>query len=794
MILREESPNFPSAPRKFSSNLQRLTMLILACEAIVIGVGCGATHLSSPSQPAQTTQPASQIQIAISPLSAALTPKALQRFTATVRGTSNSAVTWTASGGSILPDGTFTSPSTSGSAPISVTAVSVADPTQRATSLVTVQAVSALSILTSSLSEAVVNTSYSLSLSAAGGVPPYSWTTSAGALAPGMRLASSTGAFTGTPTELGKYTFTAKVTDSASNSVTQNYTFEVSAPANSNFDGPAELPRVYLKATLADTPAPGSTITVKSGGDLQSALDSANCGDTILLQAGANFNGLVFTFPAKACDDQHWIIVRTSTPDASLPAEGTRMTPCYAGVASLPGRPAYPCTKPQRLLATITYTGASSGPIAFATGANHYRLIGLEITRAATNGKPVVALVGGEIGGSMDHIVLDRLYIHGTPTEETRRGVALSGGTNIAVQDSYISDFHCATNGACTDSQAVSGGGGSQPTGPIRIVDNFLEAAGENIIFGGSAATQTPADIEIRFNHLFKPMLWLQGQPGFVAPSFIVKNHFELKNAQRVLFEANVLEDTWGGFSQAGYSVLLTAKNQGNATENVCPLCQVTDVTVRYITISHVAGAFQIANCAAPPQNGVPLQGQRFSIHDVIVDDIDRTKYAGNGTFAQVSTIAAPLLRNVSINHVTAFPSHTLFNVGAPNTVKISGFSFTNSIVTAGEYPVWSTGAFQDADCANFDVPLTTLKQCFSGYVFSYNAILSAPTLFSSSKWPSGNWFYSSPESIGFVNYQNGNGGDYHLLPSSPAKGAASDGKDLGADVDAVLSAINGVR
>jgi hypothetical protein len=47
---------------------------------------------------------------------------------------------------------------------------------------------------------------------------------------------------------------------------------------------------------------------------------------------------------------------------------------------------------------------------------------------------------------------------------------------------------------------------------------------------------------------------------------------------------------------------------------------------------------------------------------------------------------------------------------------------------------------------------------------------------------------------MNFVNYNNGSGGDYHLLPSSPAKNAASDGKDLGADVDAVVAAINGVQ
>jgi Putative Ig domain len=792
-MLQEESPNFQRSARKSSSSLTRVAILMFSSAVLALAVGCSATNLSSSKQ---STPAAGQIQVAISPASAALAPKAQERFTATVRGTSNTAVTWSASAGSILADGTFTSPATSNGTPITISAVSAADPSQHGTSLVTIQAVSKLSIATSSLSQASVNTPYSVSLSASGGVPPYSWATSGGSIAPGMRLAATTGAFTGTPTKSGNYPFSVKVTDASSNSATQSFTLAVSLLVNANFDGPAELPRVYLNTQLANTPAPGSTITVKSGGDLQGALDSANCGDTITLQAGATFtvDGRDFTLPAKACDDQHWIIVRTSTADASLPPEGTRMTPCYAGVASLKGRPVFPCANPQQLLATITYTGVSSGPLVFANGANHYRLIGLEITRAVNNGKSVVALISAETSGSMNQIVLDRLYIHGTPTDETRRGVALSGGTNVAVQDSYISDFHCAQNGSCTDSQAVSGGGGSVTTGPIRIVDNFLEAAGENILFGGSAATQTPADIEIRFNHLFKPMFWLQGQPGFVAPSFIVKNHFELKNAQRVLFDSNVLEDTWGGFSQAGFSILLTAKNQGNLTENVCPLCQVTDVTVRNVTISHVAGAFQIANCAAPPLSGVPLQGQRFSIHDVIVDDIDRVKYAGNGTFAQVSTIAAPLLQNVSISHITAFPSHTLLNVGGPNTLKMPGFNFTNSIVTAGEYPVWSTGQFQNADCANADVPLITIEECFSGSSFSSNAILSASSLYPASKWPAGNWFYASPADIGFVNYQNGNGGDYHLLPTSPAKGAASDGKDLGADVNAVLAAVNGAR
>ena len=38
------------------------------------------------------------------------------------------------------------------------------------------------------------------------------------------------------------------------------------------------------------------------------------------------------------------------------------------------------------------------------------------------------------------------------------------------------------------------------------------------------------------------------------------------------------------------------------------------------------------------------------------------------------------------------------------------------------------------------------------------------------------------------MNYKNANGGDYHLLSTSPYKHAGTDGKDLGADIDAILA------
>src|ERR1700758_2516910 len=110
------------------------------------------------------------------------------------------------------------------------------------------------------------------------------------------------------------------------------------------------------------------------------------------------------------------------------------------------------------------------------------------------------------------------MWIHGTAQSETVRGVMLSHIRFGAVIYSYLSDFHCvAKTGGCVDTQAIAGGAGDDPMGPFKIVNNFLEAGAECILLGGSDATMTPSDIEIRRNHLFKPMIWMRGQPGFVG-------------------------------------------------------------------------------------------------------------------------------------------------------------------------------------------------------------------------------------------------------------------------------------
>jgi hypothetical protein len=563
------------------------------------------------------------------------------------------------------------------------------------------------------------------------------------------------------------------------------------------FDGPAELPRVYVRSNFSDTPAPGKSLEVKDGKELQSALETARCGDRILLQSGARFVGN-FKFPAKDCDDAHWIIVRTSADDSALTPEGSRITPCYAGIASLPGRPAFPCSSPKSVMAKLVSTAPNAPTVTLEEKANHYRFVGLEITRESPDVVYNVISMAGK--GTNHHLVFDRDWIHGTAQNETTRGIALGTSAYVAVVDSYFSDFHCvAVTGSCVDSQTIGGGIGDFPMGPYKIVNNFLEAAGETVIFGGGPATLTPADIEIRRNHMFKPLTWKPGSTGFVGGRsgrpFIVKNLFELKNAQRVLFEGNILENTWGGFSQTGFGILLTPKNQSNQ----CPLCKTTDLTIRFCRASHMAGGMQMGT-GLSDAGGAASGGARYSIHDIVFDDVAGKTYGGLGALFQI-TSETPTLRDVSIDHVTGFPPTGLFVFGVDaDREKIIHFTFTNNLVGVGSNEIFSTGggpkncAFQPKRLG----PAGVLKSCFASFTFTHNALLG-----SGGGWPDGNSTPKDASAAGIEDFREGNGGDYRLCAEekvakckmkSRLRKAGIDGKDLGADLDALKDATDGVE
>ena len=54
-------------------------------------------------------------------------------------------------------------------------------------------------------------------------------------------------------------------------------------------------------------------------------------------------------------------------------------------------------------------------------------------------------------------------------------------------------------------------------------------------------------------------------------------------------------------------------------------------MTLRYVTISHVGSGLVIGS-GLSDNGGIPFASERYSIHDLIVDDIDAVTYSGMET------------------------------------------------------------------------------------------------------------------------------------------------------------------
>jgi hypothetical protein len=615
-------------------------------------------------------------------------------------------------------------------------------------------------------------------------------------------------------------------------------------------DGPAALPTQCMNTALSNTPSPG---TVRgpdtSTAQVQADINAAACGDVITVTAGSTIGTI--TLPAKGCNSTHWITIRsTGTTNGSFPAEGTRMTPCWSGIASLPGRPSYPCASPAVLTFKIV-TPASSNGIK-STSADHYRIIGAELTRVSTPGASISQLVDLSSSGTQtNNVIFDRSWFEGiegtfpsgsTATDtSTTRGIYLGQSNHIAVIDSYFTNFYdtsVTSASGQTDAQCMAGGFGSIANsnwGVYKFVNNHCEASGEGILLGGAGGpaltpngctilvncnVDTPTDLEVRQNYFFKPLQWngnttIPGGKGWP----VVKNGFEMKTGVRALFEGNVIENCWFNAQGCGaFNVApINQQSGGSSPVATCPTCVVTDFTYRYNYSYNTANGINVY--AAMPTTCSTCQSQgmnRVSIHDNLIgDNMNLGSLTGTSTGDDLEILFSNdvtgkglnKIQNLNISHntwVKAIRSAILFG-GASGNGQLVNFTVQNNLFNYGNFGYVAVNN-SSSDCetsagANFS---TALTNCSASATWTLNGLFNwngGSVL--GKNWPTngsglGNFFFTGTSGVGFTNYGTGNSnftpGNYQLLTSSPLHNAGSDGKDLGADVITLQSKIAGVR
>jgi hypothetical protein len=502
------------------------------------------------------------------------------------------------------------------------------------------------------------------------------------------------------------------------------------------------------------TPSYAATIYVHAGDNLQTAINNAQPGDTLILDAGVTFTGPI-TLPAK--NGSSYITIRSSAL-AQLPAASTRVSPSDS---------------PQ--MPRIVSPGPGNVALKTASGASYYSFIGVEFATANPNHTVDTLITLGDGANSSQssfdqiphHLTFDRCYIHGSPTQDLKRGIGLNS-RETSILNSYISGFKSVGY----DSQAIAGWNGP---GPFHIINNYLEGAGENIMFGGADANNSnnqPSDIEIRRNLISKPLSWRVGDPSYAGTQWQVKNLLELKNAQRVTIEGNILENCWAA-AQGGTAVLLTPRNQ-NGTN---PWANINNVVFRNNIIRHAVSAIGTLSTDDGHSSQV--------LHDLTVSnnllyDINGGVWgdSGGGVFIGFNNTGA---YNLMVQHNTAYTNGTGYFFEA-NT-QVSGLVIKDNISHA--HYLWNGSAGTNA--LNGAAPN-------GGWTAQRNVIVLEGYDGSVSYWQ--NYYPLAPNTyltatwsaVGFADVSNGN---YRLATTSPYKGQATDGKDIGCDIDALNAAMS---
>jgi hypothetical protein len=601
-----------------------------------------------------------------------------------------------------------------------------------------------------------------------------------------------------------------------------------------------------LGVLIGAAPAAAGDIFVGPGANLQAAIDAAQPGDRLMLAPDATFVGN-FILPNKGSSEVY-ITIRSAAPDTLLPGDGVRVTPADAANLPLIKSPntmsalATAAGAHHWRLQWLEFAANDRGYgdiISLGDGSSRQDTLAevphhLVLDRVYVYGHPAIGQkrgVGLHSGATwivnsyisdMKGVGFDTQAIAGyngpgpyVVNNNYLEGAGeniIIGGASPTIPNLIPSDMEFRRNHmtkplswqspilpAPSGMSASPGSGGSLPAGTYSYrVTAAMKTAQDSWAYsprstevvatvgnsGRVSVSWTPvpnatayrvyrgtsAGQQDRYFAVTGASYIDSGQSAGIADNgnwitgtrWTVKNVFELKIGARVVVDGNVIEHAWLQ-AQNGFAVLFTPRNPGQTS----PWVYVRDVIFTNNIVRHAGGG---VNILGYDNNNPTEQTQRITIRNNVFHDISGSAWGGPGSFLLMGDEP----RDIVVDHNTVVhDGHVISAYGGSlgSERTILGLVLTNNLFRHNQYGIFGSGHGIGNDSLNTYFPdAVVLRNTFAdGKSWLYPANNEFPTL---SAWQAQ-----------FVNYA---GADYHLTSTSPYRGTGTDGKDLGADVDAI--------
>ena len=425
-------------------------------------------------------------------------------------------------------------------------------------------------------------------------------------------------------------------------------------------------------------------------------------------------------------------------------------------------------------------------------------------------------------------ITIDRCLFIGAYDRNVRRAIALNG-RNINILNSYIERFQ--DNG--TDSQGIVGYNG---TGPYTIENNFVEGAAENIMFGGAIGQSpdnppydmrgvTASDVVLRFNYLpknphrYKHENWAPGMvvdqgkiirrpnsapsnfiavesgvTGAVEPDWssaiagpvqdgevqwrpvngqwLVKNNFEIKQGDRVLFSHNVLDKMWAAAQQTPINLKAESQPPRCRPENpACYFARAENITIRSNIIRSAPAAWKASSDGGIIRN--------WRIENNLFFDIDNRTYGLGG---EPTILISSYVSGLVVDHNTFHnPVSAAALVIEGTGVEDMPMMFRNNILGRGRTGI--KGPLRSEGRATIERYMCKGDRCEDGQ-FARNIILGIDLRsYPDSTYNLCQGTTACEPDFNLVGFNDPGQGDYGLRDDSQFKRMATDETDIGADM-----------